>query len=323
MQKLKAFLPKLKYLIAFGLIYYLVASGKLDFKLFLKIESYSLLLVAILFSFLNTAAINYRWTLLLWDKGFKCSLKETFNLTLMGIFFNYSLPSSIGGDAVKAYYLAKDNADKRMLAITSVMVDRLLGLFVMVSIGLLALLFNLPFVQGNADLLNILYFSSIAFLSMGFGLLMVFSEAVKNLSFIQKLLGMFPELLVKVYEALNSYGQSKKTVLKVIFYSFLAQFFAIGFMVSIGSALGFDLPLGVYFFAVPVGFIIMSIPISPGGVGVGQLAFLQLFKIFLGESTEVGTLAITAFQIVLFCWGLIGAYHYAKRSKPTVIQEVK
>jgi len=65
---------------------------------------------------------------------------EAISLTFIGYFFNNFLPTAIGGDMVKAYYLSKKTSNK-IGAFASVFVDRLIGLLTMVFMAFVALLF--------------------------------------------------------------------------------------------------------------------------------------------------------------------------------------
>jgi len=67
--------------------------------------------------------------------------------------------------------------------------------------------------------------------------------------------------------------------------------------------------------SIPMGFIIMVIPISLPGIGVEQVAFLVLFKIFTVMETTMGQTVITAFQLGLLCWGVVGAVFYIQRKR--------
>ena len=93
-------------------------------------------------------------------------------------------------------------------------------------------------------------------------------------------------------------------------------------MILVGSYVGGDdLSLGTYFFAVPIGLIVMSLPIAPAGIGVGQFAFAYLFNAFSGVDTSVGQLVITAYQLTLILWGIIGAIFYIQRKSSTAKEE--
>lgn len=53
-----------------------------------------------------------------------------------------------------------------------------------------------------------------------------------------------------------------------------------------------------YFTAIPVGFLMMSFPIAPAGIGVGQGAFYHIFLWFGAESGAIGASIITIYQII-------------------------
>jgi len=48
-------------------------------------------------------------------------------------------------------------------------------------------------------------------------------------------------------------------------------------MLFLGWAVGATLPLIDYFFVVPVGLTVNGLPLSPGGIGVAEVAFDWLF----------------------------------------------
>jgi len=76
-----------------------------------------------------------------------------------------------------------------------------------------------------------------------------------------------------------------------------------------------DVSFSVYLFIVPIGLISTALPITPAGIGVGQAAMYYLYKLYTGFDNQIGPNALTAYQIVLFCWGLLGAYFYISKKK--------
>ena len=77
-----------------------------------------------------------------------------------------------------------------------------------------------------------------------------------------------------------------------------------------------DVPVKAYVFAVPLGLIATALPISPAGVGVGQVAFSYLFDWSTGVKSAIGSNLITAHQIVTFFLSLSGGVFYLRRPKP-------
>jgi uncharacterized protein (TIRG00374 family) len=78
-----------------------------------------------------------RWRLFAQPLGFQSSLRRFISLYFVGMYFNLLLPTSIGGDVVRAWYL--DGASGRRLpAFLSVFVDRLSGLLILLALACVA-----------------------------------------------------------------------------------------------------------------------------------------------------------------------------------------
>ncbi|MBI4577438.1 MAG: flippase-like domain-containing protein, partial [Planctomycetes bacterium] len=93
-----------------------------------------------------------RWWLLLRAMDLSPTGGEVVSLTLVGAFFNSFMPGAVGGDLVKAYYVARDRHGKRTAAVTTVLVDRFLGLFSLILVAMTAMLANAVEIAGNAAL---------------------------------------------------------------------------------------------------------------------------------------------------------------------------
>jgi hypothetical protein len=63
----------------------------------------------------------------------------------------------------------------------------------------------------------------------------------------------------------------------------------------------FHVPLSTFLGAVPLGFIALALPFSIGGLGVGQLAFVELFRLYgVTEAALGGNLSTLHIAV----WGL-------------------
>ena len=122
--------------------------------------------------------------------------------------------------------------------------------------------------------------------------------------------------VLQVYEAIQSYRDQPLAIVRAIGFSLTAQFLTVVFFWYAGSVvLDTNFSFLTYLFIVPVGFVVTSVPIAPGGIGVGQMAFLFLTSMYTGQKSEIGPLALTLFQILLFCLGLVGGYFYIRRGR--------
>jgi hypothetical protein len=61
---------------------------------------------------------------------------------LIAHFFNSFLLGSVGGDVLKAYYVARETHHKKTEAIITVVVDRIIGLFSMLILACIMMLLN-------------------------------------------------------------------------------------------------------------------------------------------------------------------------------------
>jgi uncharacterized protein (TIRG00374 family) len=85
---------------------------------------------AILLMVTVTTSIQFtRWFLLVRALDLPFTIGSAFRLGLVGSFWNTFAPGSVGGDLVKAYYIARGQPGRRAAAVATVIVDRLVGLF--------------------------------------------------------------------------------------------------------------------------------------------------------------------------------------------------
>jgi uncharacterized membrane protein YbhN (UPF0104 family) len=89
--------------------------------------------LAIATTFLQIFAGALRWRLISTDCGAPLVTTQAFRFNLIGTFFNQTLPSSIGGDAVRLWLVARGGAGWRA-ATYSIFVDRAIGLIALAVI---------------------------------------------------------------------------------------------------------------------------------------------------------------------------------------------
>lgn len=315
----------LKVLFAVGIIYWLVQSDKLNFSALRNLLQPSTLICAILLILINFLLASERWRILLSSQNIHPPIWATFKLSLIGNFFNFAMPGGVGGDVVKAFYFAKDNPGSRVVALTSVLMDRVLGLFAMILMAFFVMLVDLEHILKTPTLTTLFIF--ISALSFGFftALSVIFSGYIYSRRWIHKVISLLPlrVKLLKVYESLHLYGKDKKRLVWVLLLSFVAQTSSVLFLALVGKAANFDVNLWTYLLVAPLGFMATAIPISPAGVGVGQAAFYFLFNLYLQRDSEIGPTVITAFQIATFTVSLLGAVFYLKRKDRVTTQELE
>jgi glycosyltransferase 2 family protein len=118
----------IKILVSGALLYF--ALRKANFAdLAARIDLYSAawLFLALAFTFLQIFIAVLRWRIVGVECGAPLPIRQAMRYNVIGTFFNQTLPSSIGGDAVRLWLVARSGAGWRA-ATYSIFVDRAVGL---------------------------------------------------------------------------------------------------------------------------------------------------------------------------------------------------
>jgi uncharacterized protein (TIRG00374 family) len=310
----------LKFTFSASVIYWLASTGKLDFQSLKSLLHWQILLIGFLINAFNIVLTNERWMMFL--KSQKLEMKRTIvlKLSLIGLFFNFIVPGGVGGDIVKGFYASTQNPEARLKTAVTVAMDRLIGLYSMILMALVALIAESELAFYHRELIFVFVFLAAVGVAFSIFWALVFSKRIGSLDFIEKILVRLPKghHLQRLFHSFNAYSDLKGLFFRSVAMSFLAQSTTIFFFYSIGHFLGFEISLATYFFVVPIGFMVTAVPISPAGVGVGQAAFYYLFNLASGTVSSIGTVTITALQLFQFAFGLIGALFYISMTRHPV-----
>jgi len=122
---------------------------------------------------------------------------------LVGAFFGLFLPTGVGGDAVKMYELSRDEG-KAATAISSVLLDRFLGLFVLFALALLTLLIGYEMVIPQVRILIATVFVG-ALIIVALLIQRTWIEALGRWLGLDRLFGRF-QILRDLYASIHIYG---------------------------------------------------------------------------------------------------------------------
>jgi uncharacterized membrane protein YbhN (UPF0104 family) len=107
------------------------------------------------------------------------------------------------------------------------------------------------------------------------------------------------DILTRIYDALNSYAHRKAKLLLVLGITVIIDVIFVYIFYAIGREMGeSSLSLSSYFTAVPLGILATTVPITPGGIGIGQGAFYAIFLLFGAASGSIGVTIISVYQII-------------------------
>jgi glycosyltransferase 2 family protein len=241
-------------------------------------------------------AARWREISLRCDAPLRLSLASRF--CIIGTFFNQTLPSTIGGDAVKLWLLGKTGAGWRA-ASYSILVDRAVGLMSLAIIVVFSLPWSYQLItdtQGRLALVLI----GLAAISAGSGFL---------------LLGAIPDAwLQKWWPTRHIHACSliaNRTIFdrhsgsRVALLSFTTQFLTVVTAWCAVRAITAPASFEQVFFLIPPIVLITMLPISIAGWGVREAAMIVVFG-YAGLTQADGLMVSVLFGASYFIVGAIG-----------------
>lgn len=274
-----------KFAFAFGIIFYLLRSGKLDLSLIQKsISSGYLWILCPLLILLQDTLSGLRWKWLLKTQSKEdLPFAQIARVTWIGLFFNSFLPGAVTGDIIKLVY-ARDldkNLSKTFL-VTSVFIDRILGLTgLLLILGTSSLIYYSEITSTSSQMTNLVHFNLLlVFGAICFvGTMFLPKRIQSKLLDFSKLVPVLGNKITKTLKQFWIMGSSKRVVLKSILFSVFLQLFSfVAFYLISSPFYSKPIPLSMILSFIPIGFVAVAIPISPAGLGVGHVIFEQLFK---------------------------------------------
>ncbi len=308
----------LKLIISLLIITWLITSGKLNFAAIKALFLSNWIYFAPILILANLFLLSERWRYLISTQEIFATRWQVFRLSMIGNFFNLSMPGGVGGDIIKAFYFVKHYPTRKTVAATGVLIDRVLGLYAMMGMALLAMIFDFKHIETVPNLLSLFQLIIGLFTLTSLGLFFIFTKNEKIQFYIKNLILVMPfnSQFLSVYDSINKYGAKIGDLLRVVLISFLAQIFSILFLYFTAQQItAADINLIMFFYIAPIGFMATAIPISPAGIGIGQAAFFYLYNVYSNSNSDVGATIITAFQVIQFGLSLIGSYFYFSEKK--------
>ena len=307
----------LKLAVACGLIVWLFASGKIDFKVLGRLGQRWPWFAAAQVPFAIVMLLAaYRWRLLLRAQKIDYSFRDTFSLTMIGQLFNQLVIGSTGGDMVKAYVVAVEQPGRREAGITSVFVDRAVGLIVLMVVALVAILINLKLIVSRPELISLaaLIAGTLA-ASLAFGSVF-YSDRVKSLAIVRWILSKLPfrRVISKVASAVYAYKFHPREVVLSVIASFAVHMCLISMNLLLARALiEGPIPWRSFFFLIPLAQIAMALPINPpGAVGTAEVFYAELLRL---AGVQEGAMICILQRFTYYMWALLGCVYYVRRKR--------
>ena len=254
-----------------------------------------------------------RWWLLVRAQGLPFPLSGALRLGLVGYFFNSLLPSSIGGDIVKAVAIARGQ-NRRTVAVATVLFDRAVGLWGLFWLAALLggglWLAGDPVLLDNAGLFALVRSTWVVVAATLVGWLLLGLLSDHRAHRFAGRLGLIPKAghaLAECWRAVWLYRRRPGAVtlsllLTLVCHSSCVLSFYVAARVFVSAAELSRLPsLVEHGLIVPMGMGIQALFPAPGGVGGGEYGYGKLYAL-LGRPEAYGVLASLAQRVL--SWGI-------------------
>ena len=301
-----------KLCLAAAVLVVLARTGLLDLKTFRNVilDGWPWVLCGFAAFFFNLGITGWRWNLLLRAQGIRIPFSLAMRLTYIGQFFSTFMPGATGGDLVKAYYIYK-RGENRAGAVTTVFLDRVIGIYCMIFIAAMMVLirFNTLWAQPESRPLAI-WIPIIFFVVTAFFVLLFTPQFRKAITATRTGPPIpFGQTIYKIYRAVDLYRDAKSAVIFAFLISLFANVINVFALWSYGKALGEQsLTVGGYILVVPLGLVANGLPLLPMGLGQGEAAFEMLFQWVAGSPN--GAEVAVLMHLVVLTWSALCVFFY-------------
>lgn len=318
----------LKVVVAAGLIGLLVRYGALDFRVLSVLWKKPSLLAANMATWFVCSVVlaSARWRVLLGAVGVRLPVLRTVALQLTALFFNVVIPGNVGGDVVKALYVARrEPPERRAPILLVVVVERFVGLSGLVAMAAVVTLANAGTLweqpRFRPMVLTVAAFTA-AFLvapALFVALVRKIGDRIER-----RVTGpnRLAKLLRQLVLAARLFSERPRALVTALLMSMALHgtgmlLFTLLTPELTGQQVTFAKIATVY----PTGLLSVVLPIAPAGFGVGHAAFAKLFEAI---GLEGGANVFNVFLLGQITPCLVGAAPYLmlRSELPTDVTDV-
>ncbi|MCC6931846.1 MAG: flippase-like domain-containing protein [Deltaproteobacteria bacterium] len=284
--------------------------------------SWSYVSLLIILPFIMIWASSIKWQVFIRATGHDARILQLMKFYTVGYFFNTFLPSFIGGDVVRSYHLGQELNNYR-LAFAATFLERFTGLLAMCLISLSFVLAGSEITKGVEIVVYLM--ATVTVLVA----LPCFSEHCAKISFFvtrrglslfgpAKYFGQLTQLTDKIEEAMSFARHNGNLLIKAMIWSLVFHSLTVVNTYVAGLALGISgVSITGLFVVVPLVLLVGMAPVTPGGLGIQEGAFMFfLNRLGISEAEALGVGLVIRAKTMLI--GLVGGIFWlAVKSKRT------
>ena len=276
-----------------SIFYYLYNNNYFDLSLFVYFIKNPLLNFILIFLTAFTIFVGgYRWYVILKSFDVKISLFKTLKIHYIASFFNNVLFGTVGGDVLKIHYILRHSDKNKLKNNFTILIDRIFGFLGLSFLGLISVIIIII----QSDQVKFLYYLFYA-VSASIILFLIIIYIIKKTSFFLNIKYFYLKLYKKFFLAF---------VLSIVIF-FIVHYST--FLIS-EYILSFNINLNQIFFSNFMSTVVSAIPITPGGIGLGEITFAFTNKYFFDNLLNNLANVIIYLRVIDFIVSLPSLYFY-------------
>jgi hypothetical protein len=258
------------------------------------------IVLALFIATINRILMSLKWNVLLNAKQIRLSWYEVTKIYYTATFLGIVLPSTVGSDVIKAYRVSRSGfrlAD----VVTSIVVERLLGLIALLLFGSVGVLIFVTRYSGtDTQSIRLIYVAVTLMLIVGGVFLISLSTTFGSVLY--RVLGRYQgagllargtRQLEKLYESYQHYSRNRGALVLFFALTCVENVLPIIRAYVVAIALNHHVPLDYLFVVVPIALMLIRLPISFDGFGIREGVFVY-FLTLIGMGPDVAfTIGLT------------------------------
>lgn len=242
-------------------------------------------------------------------QGLPVSFSTGFRVVAIGALFNLFIPGGTGGDVMKLYYLSRQHRGRGVEIATVLFVDRAVALFALLLFIAGLLIAQRPLVTLAPMLPGAALGVALCLTLILVGTLVVWSTWIRGSAAYRIVTERFPlgRHLARAADAAYTFRARKSALLLAALYSFVGHVMLAATLALAGTVLVPTAPPLMVATLSLLALMANVIPITPGGIGVGEAAAETLFR---SVGIQGGAAVVAAWRAGMAAVYVLGAGLY-------------
>jgi len=235
-----------------------------------------------------------RWWLLLRGAEVDVSVRRAVQTFAASLLLNSVLPTSVGGDAARAWLVGRESG-RMIRAATATIADKATAVGCLFIVAWVVLVFDRD--QVPSSVIAVLLWVSVGLLT-ALGIAVAVAAGVRPV--VRRLPGRVASLIREVWTTIRIWGRSPRLIAGLLGLGVLYQVLALIALVLVAWTVGVELSFALAAIVAPIVIVATMMPISVGGLGIREGAFVVLLGeagIGGAEATVISLLSIAVIML--------------------------